>query len=655
MEIIHDVGILKIWKNIGADAGFLLTNKNGSYCSFFSNPSSRYFGLFWLDEKSMSMYKFIENIEVIGSNKVLSLKNNFYSAERRKENAVELFLMPRNCNSMIYELDSEKEINIFMDCKGSYDNREWGRNYEILDEGGVVVVKFTKKTDKREDASDGEKEFELYMAVKSSRTGFRKNNSWVERKYDFDEQRNSHPNTRHVFNALGLKGSKFVFSMSNSKAKAIEECNRIFNNMHELKTSEMENFLKIMKNESIRKLISDKKINDELKMAYLNAINSLSSLSFYINGNFGIFAGLPWFFQLWSRDILVSLKAFSSIDSEFTKKLLIESLEKIMDDGRLPNQFGIHDMYSISNADSHGWLFLRCRELIDKIEKSKEAVNFIKKSITSLKNADSARIQEYMKKCRALIKKKENEYHQLAYEIESSLEKSFYGLLKKHTSESLEINAPKETWMDTNYGNDTRSGARIEIQAFRLNLYKMLFELTQNQKYKILENTLKIKVKQKFWNGKTLADGLGTLDIRPNIFLASYAYPQLLSNSEWETCFENALKSLWLDWGGLSTIDKNNPLFCDASTGEDRKSYHRGDSWFWINNLAAIQLNKINKKKFEKYVQKIIQASTQEILWKGCVGCHAELSSAKELRSEGCLNQAWSNAMFVELIDELFL
>ena len=142
--------------------------------------------------------------------------------------------------------------------------------------------------------------------------------------------------------------------------------------------------------------------------------------------------------------------------------------------------------------------------------------------------------------------------------------------------------------------------------------------------------------------------------IRPNIFIAAYVYQELLTNKEWETCFNNALKYLWLDWGGLSTIDKSNPLFTSESTGENKKSYHRGDSWFWVNNLAALTLSRINNKKFDKNIKKIIDASTEEILWKGCIGCHSELSSAKELSSKGCFNQAWSNAMFIELIDEIF-
>ena len=63
---------------------------------------------------------------------------------------------------------------------------------------------------------------------------------------------------------------------------------------------------------------------------------------------------------------------------------------------------------------------------------------------------------------------------------------------------------------------------------------------------------------------------------------------------------------------------------------------------------------RINKERFKPYIEKIIDASTGEILWKGFIGHHSELSSAKELKSEGCLCQAWSSAMYLELIKEVY-
>ena len=63
---------------------------------------------------------------------------------------------------------------------------------------------------------------------------------------------------------------------------------------------------------------------------------------------------------------------------------------------------------------------------------------------------------------------------------------------------------------------------------------------------------------------------------------------------------------------------------------------------------------KREKRKYDFYIDKIIDASSEEILFKGFIGHHAELSSAKELRSEGCLCQTWSSAMFIELINEVY-
>ena len=655
MEVIHNLAHLSIRKTTDENVGFLLTNGKGSYCSFFNMPSSRYQGLFYFDEKTMSMYKFIENIEIAGDNDASSLKNNFHSVERRKNDIVELFFMPKNLNSLIYELNSQHEINLILDCKDSYDNREFGRYYEIFEENGCIVAKFTKKTDGKEDSSGGKEEFTLYLVVKGN-NHHEKNDKWVERHYVSDEERNSPPFKRHVYSALILRGSTFVFSMSKSKGKAIEECNYVFNHLEELKHKGREYFLDMLKNGSVKKIINNRKISNEVKIAYVCAANSLNNLAVR-DKNTNVFAGLPWFFQFWARDTLISLKALSKTGRESAENILFDYLSKISEDGRLPNLAGEHKSQNSGNADGHGWLFLRCKDLTEKMNKNKEIINSIKKSIKIIKedkNSNNARIKEYLKKCSSIINKKENKYHKMAYEMESFLEKSLNALLNFHTNDFFETNGKLETWMDTEFGNDCRDGIRIEIQAFRLNIYGLLFELTQNQKYKVLENLLRNKVRQKFWNGKILADGLNDFTIRPNIFIAHYAYPDLLTTKEWETCFENTLNQLWLEWGGLSTIDKSNQLFAETSTGEDIKSYHRGDSWFWINNLAALVLNKVNKQKFDKQIQKIISASTEEILWKGCVGCHAELSSAKELRSEGCWNQAWSNAMFIEMIEEVF-
>ncbi len=624
MKVIHQIGSVRISKDVKENIGFALTNRQGSYCAFYTSQSSRYHGLFFFDKSSSRMFKFIEEIRpASGLSKPESfgiLRNFLYFAERGKSSTTERFFMPRNENSLVYELSRNMQVDILLDCKDSYDNRVWGRYYDIFKEKDCTVVKFTKRTDRREDVSDGLEEFSLYLAIRCNSNFFQANNSWIEKRYDFDEQRNSKPFLRHVYDALRLEGTKFVFSMSKSKSDAIKECRQVYNNIDEIKKTEKENFDMFISKDTIKKILKSKKIENEIKLAYANVLWSLDSLLVHDNTQKGVFAGLPWFFQFWSRDIMVSLKSISGIHHFFAERLIEDYLKKISPDGRLFNLQGLHSSAILGTADAHGWLSLRCRNILNE---------------TSTRN-DVA-------------------FHKFSYEIEKALEKSFHRLVKHRTSNDFEFNEPKETWVDTSSGGDDRAGIRIEIQALRLGFYRTLFELTQDSKYKILENVLKEKVRQKFWNGKILADGVDDWTQRPNIFIASYVYPELLGVSEWEDAFGNALKALWLEWGGLSTIDKQNSLFTPFSTGEiDVQSYHRGDSWFWINNLGGLTMHRINKLKFRKYINKIIEASTGEILWKGCVGCHCEISDAKQLSSKGCFNQAWSNAMYAEMIEEIF-
>jgi glycogen debranching enzyme len=74
-----------------------------------------------------------------------------------------------------------------------------------------------------------------------------------------------------------------------------------------------------------------------------------------------------------------------------------------------------------------------------------------------------------------------------------------------------------------------------------------------------------------------------------------------------------------------------------------------------LNNLAALVLYKVNRKKFEKYVEKILKSSARDILWLGAIGHHSEISSAEKQEARGCVAQAWSAALYIELINEASL
>ena len=206
------------------------------------------------------------------------------------------------------------------------------------------------------------------------------------------------------------------------------------------------------------------------------------------------------------------------------------------------------------------------------------------------------------------------------------------------------LNKAKETWMDS----ISRQGARIELQALKLALLK------ENR----IQKDFHEKVRTRFFDGEILIDGIepdGTVDktVRPNCFLAHYLYPVLLTQEEWEVVFDKALISLWCVWGGLATLDKAHPQFQGRHTGEVNTSYHQGDSWFWINNIAAISMRRLNKEKYKNFIQKIIEASAQDILSEGIPGHASELSSANEFDPAGSPAQLWSAATFIELYQEL--
>jgi glycogen debranching enzyme len=414
--------------------------------------------------------------------------------------------------------------------------------------------------------------------------------NWIEQKYAYDESRNSPPYSRWVFNAGSLAGQKFVVSAALSKQKAVSEARKVLKSCSALVSRQADCVAKACRVKA--------PMPKRISLAYQCACNSLDALSV---DDEGLYAGIPWFYQFWVRDEAVSCNALRMIGKgELAKNILQRHLSSLSKK-QMPLAYGEH---SLKTADGPGWVALRYFQNAGLFSKIGQ-----KKANLFLKNA--------------------------------------FGVVKNSIRNGLVVNGPLETWMDTSAGNDVRDGARIEIQALALALAKGLGE-------KEFCQTLEQRVRETFWNGSYLYDGLNDATIRPNVFIAAYAYPELLSREQWEKCFDTVLPRLWLPWGGLSSIDTSNELFTDHYTGQDNVSYHRGDSWFWLNNLAALVLYRTNAAKYKQVIEKIIEASSHEILELGAIGHHAEVSSARALSSNGCVSQAWSSAMFIELCNELF-
>lgn len=552
-----------ITNNLG---GYFLNGLNSKYNGFFVSLKNKVFKIFEVDNHDCEY-------------DIYSIKSNDIQ-----------YIMPYRKNCLIIKNKKNKNIGFNFDIRESYDSRNFGKNYLITRESGMIVIEFTKKTDSREDKTKDEKEYQIYVAIKAE--GYEMPNNWFERHYSYDQRRNSYPFSKYLYNCLNVEGKEIVIAVSHSKDEAMSQCADVFVMIKKYIT------------ERKRKIVKVKK--EELTIA----VNSLVGLI----TDTGIYAGLPWFFQYWSRDELICLKALMLLkDYRGVKEILFRWLSIIGEDGRLPNQYPEHQTGS---ADGIGWLFKRLYDFTLMLNKEKNLEKY------------------FSKKDKKFILKK----------LEATLE----ALKEHHIQDGLMFNDGKETWMDTKVGSSDRRGKRIEIQCMYLNLYKLMYFLEGDAKYKQKENEIKKKVRDFFYKEEMLADGLDDFTIRPNIFLAYYIYPDLLAKDEWSKVFEKALPRLWLNWGGLSTIDKDDPLYKTEHTGETVDSYHHGDSWFWVNNYAAIALREVDSEKFKDYITKIKEASLHD-LNNGLQGHCSEVSSASSLKAEGCLCQAWSAASFIEL------
>jgi len=318
-------------------------------------------------------------------------------------------------------------------------------------------------------------------------------------------------------------------------------------------------------------------------------------------------AGYPWFQETWARDEVISVEPYIRRGEHTVAKEILLSY------------IGKKDVSSViggdlPSADTQGWLARRLIQLDNK---------------KSLTEKESKRI-----------------YAHFTSYIED-----------KTDSTGLIHNEDLETWMDTAGGtDDTRRGYCVEIQFGLLAMYELLTKLSSriNKDPKEHElNHVKKVIKKLFVKDNLLHDRYvdGSVDKtkRPNVFLAWYLYPQGIRRKIWMKTFKDIIHHCWCDWGGLTSIGKNDEKYHPRYTGKNNKSYHRGDSWYYVNNIAAIAMYNIAKHTFMKHIHKIHEASLKDWEHLGAIGACSEISSAEKQTGEGTFSQAWSMATLDEL------
>jgi len=615
VKVSHVLGRVEI-AGESDNPGFILGNKLGGYFSLFTNRWTKYEGAYYCD--NFDVYQIISNILPLDSSRVTEHINKFSYVERMRGDLKEKFFFPHYHNTLVYELSEEKDIMIDLDVRNAYDMREFGRYYNIEQKKDKIIIKFTKLTDDKEDDSHLMKEFEMYIVISGAGSYDVKAN-FHPIDFEYDKHRIHHPETRYVYHALNARSKKLIISFSKDMDKAIHENDKVKDEMEALLAGQSKRY----------PAYTSRNLKEEdILMAYSTAWNTMNDLVVYIDGKPGIFAGFHWFFQVWTRDEAISMKPLLFHEQyDIAKQIIFRQLNKIQEDGRIPSRFPTSRLQS---ADGVGWVLKRLTDLFEElVAKGKLHDYFSREEIMYVKN---------------------------------KVETIIFSLLTHHTTDKLEMNESMQTWMDTGVGEeDVRSGARIEIQALRLSMYKLMKILCRagddNVGFKMadnLEKELVEAVRKNFLHDGFLLDGINDPIIRPNIFLACYIYPELLTTKQWQTAFSNVLPHLWNGWGGLSSIDKKHKYYHGTYTGQTNESYHRGDSWYFVNCMAAICMQKFGKVKFKKEIDAILNATTREILYMGIIGGCAEVSSSDQQESRGCLLQTWSNALYLELVQELF-
>lgn len=593
MLFSHRIGPYHVHKEIAGDPQLLLRNRRGGFFLWQDKPTSKYHGL-WARIDGV-LYKSIASIKPGIDLPARKITNHFWGFSVDRGNDFhELFYMDPESDSLMYEMKNPTWFSLLLDVKMQFDQDEQGRFYELSEQDGCLVISYSKKT------NNGQ-EYGLHLAI-SGYTELALKKEWVRQSYAWDIKRQDPPFERSVYKALSMKGSVIAFSVCRTKEEAMQKAKSVSARAGLIKEAlerETDSFA----------AQNDQRIQDaEITVAHLASRLGVRKMivKHQDGGIEGVYAGIPWFTQFWLRDFVLSASQLTHTESKIIFMRYLDEFEKQGNIGACDNQCAF-------GADSE-LLFFACASLLHA-----------RKVFTSEEQA----------------------------RVTKTIEHYLNNILTEKIRDGLVVNGPKETWMDTQYQDDGRVGSRIEIQALTMKAYHFAWQLTGNPVYRQREYELTRKVRLQFWNGVTIGDGLGDDTIRPNVFLAHLFYPELLLTHEWETVFSNTLSVLWLVWGGIATLPKKHPSYCaiDRSGADPNQSYHHGNAWFFINNIAALALVRVHAQKFKSYIDALLRSSTEDILWNGILGNHSEVSSAAYYDPRGCLAQTWSAATYADALE----
>ena len=537
MDVRYHVGQLLEQQSVLGMRSFIVGNRNGSY--YYHNSSTRHGG--WFVRDRSELFRVLAEVRV-DSQPVRMLTHRFHLVEQDHGDFRESFFMPLREQAFVYRLSKPQDIELVFDVAKIGDARVWGRIYTVTVDSGRTIIRFTKKTDKREDPTNGVDEFVFFVVINKAGEIIKR---WDEKHYA-DEHRDSEHYSRLLFRALRLWDTDVIITANQDLNDAIDANKRV--------ESELPRFIAEYRS-SAEKL-------SQLSLASAAASWSLGNFTLGLS----LFSGVP--FSHDSHQELLALKGLSLSEVPI-KDYLLRHVRALTSDGYVLNN---HHSSSDQKIEDAGLLFYQLHGITDQLSADE-------KKYAAEKVAD----------------------------VLDNIERRMVNGLVRSVDKTP-----------------------VELQALHCALYAAAYRLTKNAVYQEKEKQLRETLRSLYWNGKILARSLADFNAASTVFLAAYYYPELLNTEEWKICFNNVLKTVWLAWGGV------------------RDGVH---STLWLNNIAGVVLHRADKKLFNDYVEKIYAASSDELLWKNCLGVAGAHSSAELLRSDGV--SSLSAATFIELATAL--
>jgi hypothetical protein len=577
MQIRHLFPTTSSSSQVEGDRAFFLSNQLGDFLTLYTTTQTRYAG--WFVKQPQGFCKILEGLEVYSLDgqplHVVEITNAGANVFWEYNNGLKACwkLLP-SVSGVSVIFSQTVRVRVILDVRGMYEYPSLGRSYsKQFPDPSTCKIRYNDDTLKKP----------LYVQVRSKES-IQPIEQWQETLYPRDIARHSTPTSLYCYALGDTTTNSLSLGFGSDPDEADRACiaaskqrvlapNLVSNTSHETLLTHMQT-AKICVRQSLRLLQTEE----------------------------GIYAGLPWFHQVWTRDELIAALGFTK---DGQREVIERYLGHELQQGELPTYIGSHT----SCADGVGWLCLLIQEY----------------GLETLTNETRTRLQHF-------------------------LERSYAGLQEhRQAGHGLIHSGHNATWMDT----IGREGYRLEIQAMFALLLEQLYGLTQDERYHKEYLGFLNTVRHFYFKQGYLWDGLEDGSKRPNVFIAYLLQPNLLSQQSWFRCFDIVLGALNCPWGGLSSLDREHTDFHPVSSGEDNQSYHNGDSWFFVNNLAAIALHRFDQKRYSKQIVELLESSTTEVLWENMIGQPGEISSAARLESWGCGIQAFSGGTYLALLNEL--